>query len=479
MTPIDDTITPGVDRRTLLRGAAAATLGIAFAGSIDAVAGPAATAATTRTAQGYGPLVRDPKGILSLPRGFSYRIVAQSGSTRLTDGGEPTPSDPDGTASFVAAGGSTLVNNHEVGGGEPFRVPIRPNLTYDPAGGGGTTNIDVDGAGARLREYVSVAGTHNNCAGGRTPWNTWLTCEETEARAGESGLTKDHGFVFEVSPVAAENPGASPVPLRFLGRFPHEAVAVDPGDRTIYLTEDANGPHGLFYRWVPPRGFAGGKGALKALATGPGGDTAGVLQAMHCFRGNQPVDDLSRATRPGTRFRVEWVDVPDRLATTTSTRKQFPDDRVTRSRKLEGAWWGDGGAYFVASFARASDGSPVEHDGQVWFYDPKQQTVTLQTIFGVNPDPAADTNFDGPDNITVSPYGGVILAEDGEGLQHLVGVTDQGKAYPIARNETAEQAEFTGPNFSADNRILFANIQSPGYVLAITGPWRRPSNADA
>ena len=110
--------------------------------------------------------------------------------------------------------------------------------------------------------------------------------------------------------------------------------------------------------------------------------------------------------------------MPDRDARTVSVRKQFTDDQITRSRKLEGQWWGDGGAYFVASFARRSDGSANEHDGQVWFYDPARSRIRLKTIFGVNPDPATgDVNFDGPDNITVSPHGGLILAEDGEGAR--------------------------------------------------------------
>ncbi|GAA4983726.1 alkaline phosphatase PhoX [Actinopolymorpha pittospori] len=123
---------------------------------------------------------------------------------------------------------------------------------------------------------------------------------------------------------------------------------------------------------------------------------------------------------------------PDRETKTTSVRKQFAPDEVTFSHKLEGAWWSDGGAYFVASFARESDGSVHEHDGQVWFYDPGTEMIQLRTIFGVNPDPDVDTkNYDGPDNITVSPYGGVIPAEDGEGIQHLVGVTRQSTAYPL------------------------------------------------
>ncbi|RZU51814.1 hypothetical protein EV385_3649 [Krasilnikovia cinnamomea] len=456
-------------RRSVLRAGMAGGLGIAIGGSLEAIAGPVEAQAACRPAVGYGPLVPDPKGLLALPRGFRYQVVAHAGET-LLETGQPTPSDADGTACFRSRTGWVLVNNHEINGTEPYRVPALPGLTYDPGAGGGTTNIEVDRHGARLREYVSLAGTHNNCAGGITPWNTWLTCEETEQRAG-GVFQKDHGYVFEVDPVDKEA-NRDPVPLAFLGRYAHEAVAVDPRTRQIYLTEDANAPLGLYFRWTPPRRFRGGKGALRELALSPGGDTAGTLEAMRCTRDGGHVADLSEATEPGTRFDVTWVDVPDRLAKTVSVRKQFTDDQVTRSRKLEGQWQGDGGIYFVASYARKDDGSRNEHDGQVWFYDPRRATITLKTIFGVNRDPAQEGNFDGPDNITVSPLGGLMMAEDGEGLSHLVGLTERGEAYAMARNELND-SEFAGPTFSQNADILFANIQAPGLVFAITGPWGR------
>jgi secreted PhoX family phosphatase len=455
----------GLTRRALLRRGALTGLGIVLVGSLDVLRGGRAALA----AAGYGPLVPDPAGVLSLPAGFGYRVVAQVGVTRL-DTGQPTPADPDGTACFPRpGGGSVLVVNHEVGGSERNRVPAAAGYTYDPGAGGGTTTLAVDVAGNRLGEYVSLAGTHNNCAGGRTPWGTWLSCEETEAVAG-GALTKRHGYVFEVDPLdRAAN--RNPKPIRALGRFAHEAVAVDPGTSRIYLTEDAANPNGLLYRYVPPAARVPlGKGSLRAL-----GPAEGALTAMRALAGTRHVADLSEASAIGTRYRVEWVPVPDREAWSVPTRRQAYARPVTRARKLEGMWWGDGGAYVVSSFARRADGSRTDHDGQVWFLDPRAGTITLRLRFGYTP--ADDGDVDGPDNITVSPYGGVLIAENGTGRQHLAGATPSGQTYLLARNE-ASMAEFTGPTFSDDGRILFANIQgdgragSPGYVLAISGPFQ-------
>ncbi|MFJ9177702.1 alkaline phosphatase PhoX [Streptomyces sp. NPDC102360] len=473
-------------RRDFTRRSAATGAGIALAGSVGSLAtAPNALAATDDATVdvlkgkdkgvGYGPLIDDPDGILALPEGFSYKVITYCGKTRL-ESGEFTPSNHDGTATFAGPRGATLlVNNHELAGARadwPHPVPLTEGLVYDPKAAGGCTVVEVRRSG-EVAEWVGIAGTATNCAGGHTPWNTWLTCEETEDKAGSKGFTKDHGYVFEVDP-ADHRANRSPKPIKAFGRYAHEAVVIDPKRGHAYLTEDASGPNGLLYRWVPPKGFEHGRGKLRTLA-----DDAGVLQATRCFdSGGRFVDDLSRATKIGTTYGVDWVDVPDRDAKSVSTRKQFKDGEITRARKLEGMWWGDGGAYVVSSYAREE--SPVAHDGQVWFYDPKRRTLTLKVLLGVNPDPSKDGALDGPDNITVSPYGGLVISEDGEGIQHLFGATERGRTYPIARNDlnigTAaepEYSEMTGVTFSPDGSTLYANIQNPGIMLAIKGPWKR------
>ncbi|MGK3104430.1 alkaline phosphatase PhoX [Streptomyces sp. WAC05858] len=480
-----------LSRRDFAKRSAYTGAGVALVGSAGVLAtAPGALAAEATDAGaaghhghggaslGYGPLVEDPKGILALPKGFRYKIITRTGETKL-ESGESTPSNHDGTATFEGSRGATLlVNNHELAGprsGWPHPVPLIEGLVYDPAASGGCTVVEVSKHGDHVTEWVGIAGTATNCAGGRTPWGTWLTCEETEDKAGQNGMTKDHGYVFEVDP-HDRNANRDPKPIKALGRYAHEAVVVDPKRGHLYLTEDASGPNGLLYRWVPPHGFEHGRGKLDRLK-----DDAGVLQAPKCYdSGGNFVDDLSRATKTGTVYGVDWEPVPDRDAKTVSVRKQFKDGQITRARKLEGMWWADGGAYIVSSFARGE--SPVQHDGQVWFYDPKRRTLTLKVLLGVNPDPSKDGAFDGPDNITVSPYGGLVIAEDGEGIQHLFGATEDGRTYPIARNDlnigTAEEpefSEFTGVVFSPDGSTLYANIQVPGIMLAITGPWRRQS----
>lgn len=129
----------------------------------------------------------------------------------------------------------------------------------------------------------------------------------------------------------------------------------------------------------------------------------------------------------------------------------------------------------MCSFARLSDGSVGEHDGQVWSYEPRTATLRLEVRFDVNPAPESATGADlpdGPDNITVSPWGGLVLAEDGSGTQHLLAVASDGTTSLLARN-ARDDNEFTGACFSPDGSTLFANIQRPGVTFAIRGPFAR------
>ncbi|MGW8380492.1 alkaline phosphatase PhoX [Streptomyces sp. ODS28] len=473
-----------LSRRDFAKRSAVAGAGVALVGSAGVLTTApggltGASAGVPAGGPGYGPLVPDPEGLLALPEGFTYRVLTHSGRTKL-ESGEPTPSNHDGTAAFAGPRGSTLlVNNHELKGPRSkweHPVPLAEGLVYDPAASGGCTVVEVSGGeGEHVAEWVGIAGTSTNCAGGATPWGTWLTCEENTDKAGQNGMTKDHGYVFEVDP-HDKRANRNPKPVKALGRFDHEAVVVDPRRGHLYLTEDASKPNGLFYRWTPPRGFTHGRGKLRTLA----GD-AGVLQAMKCYdAGGKFVDDLARAAKPGTVYGVDWIEVPERDAQEKPVRQQFGAQDVTRGRKLEGMWWADGGAYVVSSYAHEGDSPGTPHDGQVWFYDPRHRTLTLKVLLGVNRDPDKPDTLDGPDNITVSPHGGLILAEDGEGLQHLFGVTEKGVTYPLVRNQLnngtgdePEYSEFTGVCFSADGGTLFANIQEPGIMFAITGPWRR------
>jgi secreted PhoX family phosphatase len=452
-------------RRDLFKRSAVGGAGLVVAGNLDTVfrALPAGASAPT----GAGPLVADPDGLLDLPAGFRYRIVTRAGDPLVGHPGV-VPGRPDSMGTFRARrGGTLIVQNHEQSDSGTVAVADADH-TYDPGAVGGTTTLRLTGDNRVVEEQVSLAGTFSNCSGGITPWGTWLTCEETETRAG-GRYAKDHGWVFEVDP---EDMGRNrnPTPLTGLGRFPHEAAAVDPRQGQVYLTEDASSPNGLLYRFTPSRRLRG-YGDLRA----PGG-----LEALRV----PGVDDLSVITEVGTTLRTTWRAVPDPLAATVSTRKQFtyrdfaagttvtgPGGDVTRSKKFEGLWWGDDKLFIVCSYAHgAADWSAGTHDGQVWSYDPRRSALRLEVRFAPATDP--DHQPDGPDNITVSPYGGLFLAEDGSGSQHLLTVDERGQTAFFARNALSG-SEFTGVVFSPDAKTLFANIQDEGITFAITGPFDR------
>ncbi|MFE4592072.1 alkaline phosphatase PhoX [Streptomyces laurentii] len=465
-------------RRQILAGTGASVAGIAFAGAFSELFAGTAAAAGGGTPgggpsgagplggnhAGYGPLVTDPAGLLDLPAGFSYKVLSRQGD-QLRSGEGLVPSNHDGMGAFAGRRGRVhLVRNHENRATGLIGVPTVAGLTYDPGAKGGCTVLELDGRDNVLGERVGIAGTAVNCAGGPTPWRTWLTCEETEDRAGTSGYTKDHGFIFEVDGADPHRSGA--VPLTAMGRFQHEAIAIDPRNGIVYETEDAfDKPFGLFYRFLPNKPL-GGTGSLRA---------GGALEAMRV----PGVPDLSVVQEPGTRFEgIQWVPVPDPMAAQTPIRNQdFGPKGITHAQKLEGCYWGGQAVYFVSSFARAKDGSAATHYGQVWKYEPGPRRLTLVVVFG--PDTNVQLPGESPDNICLAPTGGLMVCEDGEGAQHIFGVSRKGEVYAVARGaqnigtpEAPEWGEFAGVTFSPDGATMYVNCYTPGTTFAVTGPWK-------
>ncbi|MFI7601369.1 alkaline phosphatase PhoX [Actinoplanes sp. NPDC049681] len=493
-----------LSRRQILAGGTAG-VGLTVAGTLPSLAEPAVAAARPdrprpATGRPFPPLQDDPDGILALPAGFSYKIVTREGVSDLSGGQGKTPAYHDGTGVVGARRDRlTVIQNHEL---TPYLsahgVPHIAGTVYDPGAGnaGGCTVITTDRSGNRVAEWVGIAGTVRNCAGGVTPWGTWLTCEETFINAGttwtaggQSGTyEKDHGYVFEVTP--AESRLQQPQPIKAFGRFEHEALAVEPNLRHVYLSEDAGGPNGLFYRWTAAQGTHLRAGLAASL-----GDNAGKLEAMQIRLDDASiVPDVAYITSAqlGRPFKVTWIEVPERDARSTPTRKQFADGTVTRGKKFEGVWSTGRGAYIVNSFAFGAADLPADaakHNGMVWFYDYDDETITLVTYFPHNPAAEsegtfpkyADLTFDGPDNVTVTPWGTLVLAEDGVRASHVLSSVPGGPTYAVARNQLANgisngaptYSEFTGPTFSPDGRVLFVNIQVPGITLGITGPWEK------
>lgn len=400
---------------------------------------------------GYGPLVAAGDE-LALPRGFEYVRFGAMGA-RMDDG-LPTPPAHDGMGAFPLPNGNIrLIRNHELLGRMPGTPPFpRP---YDDLAGGGTTSLEVDpGTRELLRSFSSLSGTVRNCAGGVTPWGSWLSCEEATA-GHRQGLSRPHGYVFEVQ-AAAETP-VTPVPLRAMGRFVHEAVAVDPGTGVVYETEDQT--RGGFYRFLP---IAPGSADRAAdLARG------GRLQ-MLAIDGHRRYD-CSRGQTVGAPLPVRWIDIPDPDPTDAEMRQdavfiQGWERGGARFSRVEGCGFGDGSVYFTST-----DGGDARL-GQLWEYRPADDDGGTLTLTFESPDRAV---LQYPDNVCVSPRGGVVLCEDGMAPNHIRGLTPEGRIFDFVRNiKGAGQAEFAGATFSPDGQTLFVNLQhEPGVTFAIWGPW--------
>ncbi len=427
------------------------------------------------TSQGLGALQPDPQRVIDLPAGFSYTIFSTVGE-RMDDG-FLVPGKHDGMGAFPGPRGKTiLVRNHELLSAwvemgpfgrknEKVRQFPREKL-YDRGRKGmpclgGTTTLVFDTKTQKLeRHYLSLAGTQYNCAGGPTPWNSWISCEENTDRPGEL-YRESHGYAFEV-PAVADGQVVDPVPLKAMGRFRREAIAIDPRSGAVYQTEDL--ADGLIYRFLPdvPGNLRKG-GRLQALA----------------LRDRKPCDTRNWAKLStqvpkvpvGQAFAVEWLDLDEIDSPSDDLRLRGYGRGAARFARGEGMWYGNDAVYFACT-----NGGHIER-GQIWRYVPSPDEGTrdernkpgqLELFLEPN-EPAL---IDNADNLTVAPWGDLVVCEDGRGEQYLVGITAEGRIYKIARNALSE-SEFAGATFSPDGTTLFVNLQGPGFTLAITGPWQQ------
>jgi len=420
---------------------------------------------------GFGPLVNDPERLLALPEGFSYKVISRAGE-RMNDGFF-VPHEHDGMAAFPGPDGSTLlVRNHEMNWGTqarqgPFGTNnqllerLGPAQVYDigargrPALGG-TTTLLYDTREQRLVGHrLSLAGTLVNCAGGPTPWGSWISCEETAQRVG-SGRIEDHGYNFEV-PATWDGGVVTPVPLKAMGRFQHEAVAVHPASGIVYQTEDRW--DGLIYRFIPDRpGELAAGGRLQALR---------VLDEASLDTRNW----TEQAVRPGTPLAVGWIDMSDPESLGDDLRFRGFAAGAARFARGEGMWWANQAVYFACT------NGGVARKGQIWRYVPSPYEGTEREseepgTVDLFIEPNEGTLVENADNLTAAPWGDLIVCEDGNGVDYLLGITPAGETYKFGLNQGG-QGEFAGSCFSPDGTTLFVNMQGKGLTVAITGPWGR------
>jgi len=420
----------------------------------------------------YGPLLDDKEGILKLPKGFSYTIISTVGEKM--DDGLFMPGKPDGMAAFPATNNKNIiVRNHEVSFGDTQNGAFGQNnellskvdksYLYDFGRGeypglGGTTTLLYNPSTKKIEQsYMSLMGTVRNCAGGPTPWNSWLTCEE-DVSTPDGFIEKNHGYVFEIPSIADKKP-TLPIPIKEMGRFNHEAVAIDPKTGIVYLTEDRS--DGLFYRFLPNNNQKLNKG--------------GQLQVLKF------VDQESADTRnwnsfgqqnieTGKSYKVAWENIDN--VDTVDDDLRFRGYNILKAAVFargEGIWYGNNGVYFACT-----NGGKAKV-GQIFKYLPsvnegqnteKDAPPTL-TLF-VEPNDSSVMN--NADNLTIAPWGDVITAEDNE-HPFLVGIRPNGELYKLAEN-IGYVSEFAGVCFSPDGKTLFVNIQHAGITIAINGPWK-------
>lgn len=414
---------------------------------------------------------QDGNVILALPRGFEYCTFSRTGET--FDGGLILPSRHDGMALFDGPGRTIrLIRNHEVTAiNAPFPVPGVAAKKYDAKGTGGCTTVDFDPHRKRVvRQFVSIAGTINNCSGGWSLHNSgWMTCEENTSGVNQ-GYEKPHGYVYFVP--ADANSQVTAVPMKGMGRFSHEA-AVSDSRGVVYLTEDAGNNSG-FYRYTPDnRHNPGAGGKLEMLAiTGTPGANLIVGQVV------------------GLQLPVQWVPVanpdPNLEGGQPTCFRQARDLGGAAFNRLEGLFRGEDGRsmFFVSTSGGTVKVPPTTGTGfgQLWHYIPADdQLQTGDRLVLVFESPSGKV-LESPDNFCLTPNGGVLFCEDdavsdGDEVNRMIGLGPKGEPFTFATNIFSD-SEFAGACFSQDGEILFVNIQGgdsagSGMTLAIWGPWEK------
>jgi len=450
-------------RRFLKNTAAAVTAG--FAGLYYSTG--CSSIVNEESMLGYGDLLPDPDNILDLPKGFTYTVLSRTGDKM--DDGLLLPGAPDAMATFLNADGTTiLIRNHELSvdskeagafGKKNELLDLIANTDFYDIGKnnnpslGGTTTLTILPNGKIGKQFLSLAGTVRNCAGGATPWGSWITCEESVQKKDEHHQ-KDHGYNFEV-PAGVEITRANPEPLTAMGRFNHEAVAVDPDSGIVYQTEDRG--DSLIYRFIPneqKRLSSGGRLQALAIVDAPSLDTRNWDK--------QEVDI-------GQPMETYWIDVENIQSPEDDLRVQGHAQGAALFARGEGMWYGSHSIYFACT-----NGGPNKK-GQVWRYFPSKLEGTadehaapgkLQLFI----EPNNEGVVDHVDNLTIAPWGDVILCEDGSDEQFLLGVNNSGEIYKLARN-SLNNSELAGAVFAPDGQTLYVNIQRPGLTIAIRGPW--------